>query len=62
MANFFSSSTDFLFSRKTKNQDVPLREYVNNKIFYGIKTGFNETFVIDEKTKLRRIDGFGIII
>ena len=36
---------------KIKNQGVPLREYVNNKIFYGIKTGFNEAFVIDEKTK-----------
>lgn len=29
----------------------PLVEFVNNQIFYGIKTGLNEAFVIDEKTK-----------
>jgi len=29
----------------------PLGEYVDKKIFYGIKTGLNEAFVIDAKTR-----------
>jgi len=32
-----------------------LDEYVNGKIYYGIKTGFNEAFVIDSETKDRLI-------
>ena len=31
---------------------VPLGEYVNGQIFYGVKTGFNEAFVIDGATRL----------
>ena len=38
---------------KIKGAGAPLGEYVNGKIFYGIKTGYNEAFVIDEKTKGR---------
>lgn len=30
---------------------APLKEYVDQRIFYGIKTGLNEAFVIDEKVK-----------
>lgn len=30
---------------------IPLIQYVGGKIFYGIKTGLNDAFVIDEKTK-----------
>lgn len=37
--------------KKLKNKGVSLGEYVNGKIFYGIKTGFNEAFVINEETK-----------
>jgi type II restriction/modification system DNA methylase subunit YeeA len=36
---------------KIKSKGVPLGEYVNGKLFYGIKTGFNEAFVIDTSTK-----------
>jgi type I restriction-modification system DNA methylase subunit len=36
---------------KIKNAGIPLGKYVQNKIFYGIKTGLNEAFVIDEETK-----------
>ncbi|MDM8558199.1 TaqI-like C-terminal specificity domain-containing protein, partial [Candidatus Parabeggiatoa sp. HSG14] len=36
---------------KLHNKGVPLSEYVNGKIFYGIKTGFNKAFVIDTKTR-----------
>jgi type I restriction-modification system DNA methylase subunit len=36
---------------KIKNTGVPLGKHVNKKIFYGIKTGLNEAFVIDETTK-----------
>ncbi len=40
---------------KIKSKGVPLEQYVEGKIFYGIKTGFNEAFVIDEETKNRLI-------
>jgi hypothetical protein len=29
----------------------PLGDYVNRKLFYGIKTGLNEAFIIDSQTK-----------
>jgi hypothetical protein len=31
-----------------KNKGITLENYVNKKVFYGIKTGLNEAFVIDE--------------
>jgi hypothetical protein len=34
---------------KIKSSGISLKEYSNNKIFYGIKTGLNEAFVIDSK-------------
>lgn len=33
--------------RRMEASGVPLGEYVKGKIYYGIKTGFNEAFVID---------------
>ncbi len=36
---------------KLKKTGVPLKEYVKGKIYYGIKTGLNEAFVIDEETR-----------
>jgi len=40
---------------KLKSKGIPLGEYVEGKIYYGIKTGLNEAFVIDEATKDRLI-------
>ena len=40
---------------KLKTSGAPLEEYVEGKIYYGIKTGFNEAFVIDTATKKRLI-------
>lgn len=34
---------------------VPLGEYVKGQIYYGVKTGFNEAFVIDDATRLQLI-------
>jgi hypothetical protein len=42
--------TRALLEKITQN-GVPLGEYVNGKIFYGIKTGLNKAFVIDAKTR-----------
>jgi adenine-specific DNA-methyltransferase len=39
-----------LFER-LMNEGTPLGEYVNGRMYYGIKTGLNEAFVIDEATK-----------
>ena len=33
---------------RIKAAGTPLEKYVDGKIFYGIKTGFNEAFIIDE--------------
>ncbi len=40
---------------KIKKAGVPLEEFVDGKIYCGIKTGFNEAFVIDDETKKRLI-------
>ena len=40
---------------KLRNSGKPLGAYVNEKIYYGIKTGLNEAFVIDDETKKRLI-------
>jgi hypothetical protein len=40
---------------KIKAAGKPLGEYVQGKIFYGIKTGLNEAFVIDAATRERLI-------
>lgn len=40
---------------KIKAAGVPLGEYVQGKFYYGIKTGYNEAFVIDEATKEKLI-------
>ena len=36
---------------KLRNSGKTLNEYVNGKFYYGIKTGFNDAFVIDKQTK-----------
>ena len=41
--------------KKMKAEGTPLGQYVNNKIYYGIKTGFNKAFVIDNQTRERLI-------
>jgi len=40
---------------KIRSKGIPLSEYVNGKIFYGIKTGLNEAFVIDQSTRDRLV-------
>ena len=44
-----------LLVKKIRSQGVSLNEYVDGRIYYGIKTGLNEAFVIDEETKNRLI-------
>ncbi len=41
--------------KKIKSKGIPLSEYTNGKVFYGIKTGLNEAFVIDNETRERLI-------
>jgi hypothetical protein len=38
---------------KMKRNGIPLADYVGTKPFYGIKTGFNEAFLIDQTTRDR---------
>jgi hypothetical protein len=40
---------------KLRKAGKPLSEYVNGKFYYGIKTGLNEAFVIDEATRKRLV-------
>jgi TaqI-like C-terminal specificity domain/Eco57I restriction-modification methylase len=47
-----SNSIQIVFDKlKDSHISVSLGEYVNGKIQYGIKTGFNEAFVIDKATR-----------
>jgi hypothetical protein len=39
-----------VFAKLTKNS-VPLAEMVNGQMYYGIKTGLNDAFIIDEVTR-----------
>jgi hypothetical protein len=48
------SRTQALLTR-LRTLGVPLGEYVNGKIYYGIKTGLNEAFVIDAAMRARLI-------
>jgi len=41
--------------KKLQNRGIPLGEYLKGQIYYGIKTGLNRAFVIDEGTKNRLI-------
>jgi type I restriction-modification system DNA methylase subunit len=41
--------------KKIQSRGIPLGEYVTGKIYYGIKTGLNEAFVIDRETRDRMI-------
>ena len=36
---------------KLASNTTPLGVFVNDQIFYGLKTGLNEAFIVDEKTK-----------
>ena len=41
--------------RKMEANGIPLGEYVKGQIYYGVKTGFNEAFVIDCKKRAELI-------
>jgi hypothetical protein len=36
---------------KLRKAGTPLGEYVNGRFYYGIKTGFNEAFIVDRETR-----------
>lgn len=42
--------------KKIRQVGVPLSRYVNGEIYYGIKTGLNPAFIIDEQIKQRLIE------
>ena len=42
--------------KKLQSAGTPLEEYVMGGIYYGIKTGLNKAFVIDERTKNKLIE------
>jgi hypothetical protein len=48
-------SGDMALLGKIQSSGTPLGEYVEEKFYYGIKTGFNEAFVIDRATRDRLI-------
>ncbi|WP_330203572.1 Eco57I restriction-modification methylase domain-containing protein [Cyanobacterium sp. DS4] len=41
---------------KLKSTGIPLGEYVNGRFYYGIKTGFNEAFIVDRETRDKLIN------
>jgi len=53
--NLVDSSKQKLFT-KIKARGIPLSTYVDNRFYRGVLTGFNDAFIIDEKTKARLIE------
>jgi hypothetical protein len=51
----FADTTALNLLEKLRQAGTPLGEYVNNRFYYGIKTGFNEAFVVDKATRDRLI-------
>lgn len=51
----FADATALNLLEKLRNAGTPLGEYVNNRFYYGIKTGCNEAFVVDRATRDRLI-------
>lgn len=51
----FAGDAEQKLLKKIQAAGVPLGENVKGQIFYGIKTGLNEAFVIDEETIKRLI-------
>jgi len=47
----FNNYNELKILNKLKHNSVFLKDYTNNGIEYGIKTGLNEAFIIDEETK-----------
>ena len=41
---------------KLRRRGMPLAEFVDGKFYYGIKTGYNQAFVIDAATRQRLIE------
>jgi type I restriction-modification system DNA methylase subunit len=50
-----SSDQEQNIFKKIQEAGIPLGQYVNNKIFRGVVTGFNNAFIIDTETKDRLI-------
>ncbi|ATS18944.1 hypothetical protein BRW62_09545 [Parathermosynechococcus lividus PCC 6715] len=51
----FADATALNLLEKLRKAGTPLGEYVNNRFYYGIKTGCNEAFVVDRATRDRLI-------
>ena len=47
----FSEEKAVKITEQMYKDSTPLKEYTDDKLFYGIKTGLNAAFIIDEKTK-----------
>jgi adenine-specific DNA-methyltransferase len=50
-----ASSDDQSILKKLKSTGISFERYVNNNVYRGIVTGFNEAFIIDEATRVKLI-------
>jgi hypothetical protein len=51
-----AKSEDIEIIEKMKMIGIPLGEYTNKKMYWGIKTGYNKAFIIDSEIRQRLID------
>ncbi len=51
----FANDISLRLLERIRKAGTPLGEYVNRRFYYGIKTGFNEAFVVDQITRDRLI-------
>ena len=42
---------------KLKNTGIPLKNFINNKMYVGLKTGYNAAFIIDKSQYLKFVAG-----
>jgi type I restriction-modification system DNA methylase subunit len=50
-----NDETTQALTNKLSNASIPLKSFVGGKLFYGIKTGLNDAFVIDDETRKRLV-------
>jgi adenine-specific DNA-methyltransferase len=53
--NLGNIEVQFLIT-KLKTLGTPLKNYANTEMYYGIKTGLNEAFIIDEATRTKLVE------
>jgi len=50
----YKAERDLALLNKIQSVGTPLGEYVDGNFYYGIKTGYNDAFVVDRETRVAK--------